>query len=100
MPVKIRLKRMGKKKRPFYRIVVVDSRKRRDGRVIAEIGYYNPMMEPAEVNIKEELALNYLKNGAIPTETARSLLRRKGILKKFHEWKVQLAKERKERKNK
>lgn len=85
MAVKLRLKRMGAKKRPFYRVVAADSRSTRDGRVIEEIGYYNPISEPAEVKIDEELALKWLANGAIPTDTVRGLFKHEGIMKKFHE---------------
>lgn len=85
MAVKIRLKRMGAKKVPFYRLVVADSRSPRDGRFIEEIGYYNPVSQPAQVKIDEEKALKWLKNGAQPSDTVRSLLSRAGIMKRFHE---------------
>lgn len=85
MAVKIRLKRMGAKKAPFYRVVVADSRSPRDGRFIEQIGYYNPLTEPAQVKIDEEKALKWLANGAQPSDTVRSLFRREGILKKVHE---------------
>ncbi len=85
MAVKLRLKRMGAKKRPFYRVVAADSRSPRDGKVIEEIGYYNPVMEPAEVKINEDLAMKWLKTGAQPTDTVRDLFKKQGILKKFHE---------------
>jgi small subunit ribosomal protein S16 len=81
MAVKIRLKRMGAKKRPFYRIVVADSRAPRDGKFIEEIGYYNPISEPVELKIDGEKALEWLGNGAQPSDTVRSLLKKKGILK-------------------
>ena len=81
MAVKIRLRRMGAKKAPFYRVVVVDSRYPRDGRFIEEIGYYNPMANPAEVNIDAEKAEKWLKNGAQPTETVKALLKKNGIEK-------------------
>ena len=84
MAVKIRLKRMGAKKKPFYRIVVADSRSRRDGRFIETIGTYNPLAEPAEIKIDEELALKWLQNGAKPSDTVRNLLSKQGILEKFH----------------
>lgn len=84
MAVKLRLKRMGTKKRPFYRIVAADSRSPRDGRFIEVVGTYNPITEPAEVKVNEELALKWLKNGAIPTDTVRDLLRKQGIMEKFH----------------
>ncbi|ACJ34125.1 MULTISPECIES: 30S ribosomal protein S16 [Anoxybacillus] len=84
MAVKIRLKRMGAKKSPFYRIVVADSRSPRDGRFIETIGTYNPLTEPAEIKINEELALKWLQNGAKPSDTVRNLLSKQGILEKFH----------------
>ncbi|WP_028398988.1 30S ribosomal protein S16 [Ectobacillus panaciterrae] len=84
MAVKIRLKRMGAKKSPFYRVVVADSRSPRDGRFIEEIGFYNPVAQPAEVKIDEELALKWLQNGAKPSDTVRNLFSKQGILEKFH----------------
>ena len=84
MAVKLRLKRMGAKKRPFYRIVAADSRSPRDGRFIDVVGTYNPITEPAEVKVNEELALKWLQNGAIPTDTVRDLLRKQGVMEKFH----------------
>ncbi len=81
MAVKIRLKRMGKKKKPFYRIVVADSRSPRDGRFIDEIGTYDPNIEPAEVKINEEGAKKWLGNGAKPTETVARLFKNAGISK-------------------
>ncbi len=84
MAVKIRLTRMGKKKQPFYRIVAVDSRVRRDGKYIEKIGYYNPLTEPAQIVIDEEKAFRWLQNGAIPTDTVRSLFSRKGLLLKWN----------------
>ena len=83
MAVKIRLKRMGAKKRPFYRVVIADSRSPRDGKTIDEIGYYNPI--DGEIKIKEEDALKWLRNGAQVTDTARDLLSKAGVMKKFHE---------------
>jgi small subunit ribosomal protein S16 len=80
MSVKIRLKRMGAKKSPFYRVVVADSRYPRDGRFIEEIGTYNPIKEPAEVSIDSELATKWLKNGAQPTDTVKSLLKKAGVI--------------------
>ena len=77
--VKIRLRRMGKKKSPFYRIVVADSRSPRDGRFIEEIGTYNPMTDPAQVNIDAEKAAEWIKKGAQPTDTVRALLKTCGI---------------------
>ena len=81
--VKIRLKRMGAKKTPFYRIVVSDSRDRRDGREIEVIGNYDPKTDPATVNIDEEKVLKWLNNGALPTDTVRSILSNQGIMAKF-----------------
>lgn len=75
---------MGKKKSPFYRIVVADSRTRRDGRYLDLIGYYNPMTEPPDVRIDADKALHWLMKGACPSETVRSLFRRHGILLRFH----------------
>ena len=85
MAVKIRLKRMGSKKAPFYRIVVADSRSPRDGRIIEKIGHYNPLTNPATLEVEEELALKWLSNGAQPSDTVRNLLSSIGIMKKFHE---------------
>jgi small subunit ribosomal protein S16 len=80
MAVKIRLKRMGAKKTPFYRVVVADSRYPRDGRFIEEIGTYNPLTDPAQVNIDGEKASKWIKNGAQPTDTVKSLLKKAGII--------------------
>jgi small subunit ribosomal protein S16 len=80
MAVKIRLKRMGAKKAPFYRLVVADARAPRDGRFIEEIGYYNPLTEPATVKIDADKAREWLANGAQPSDTVRNLLRKEGIL--------------------
>ncbi|HHV28684.1 30S ribosomal protein S16 [Acetivibrio mesophilus] len=80
MAVKIRLKRMGAKKAPFYRVVVADSRYPRDGRFIEEIGTYNPLTDPSEVNIDTEKAQKWLKNGAQPTDTVRALLKKVGAI--------------------
>lgn len=85
MAVKIRLKRMGAKKAPFYRVVVADSRSPRDGRFIDNIGTYNPLTTPAEINIDKEAAKKWLNNGAIPTDTVRNLFSKVGILKEFSE---------------
>lgn len=82
MSVKIRLKRFGAKKKPFYRIVVADSRSPRDGRFIDEIGYYNPVAEPAELKIDPEKAKKWLNVGAQPSDTVRSLLKKEGIVGK------------------
>ena len=79
--VKIRLKRIGAKKAPFYRVVVADSRYPRDGRFIEEIGYYNPMTEPADIKIDAEKAAKWLANGAQPTDTVRALLKKTEIIK-------------------
>lgn len=84
MAVKIRLKRMGSKQRPFYRVVVADSRSPRDGRFIEEIGTYNPISEPAEIKIDTEAATKWMKNGAQPTDTVRALFRKTGILESIH----------------
>ncbi len=78
--VKIRLKRMGAHKKPFYRIVVADSRSPRDGRFIEEIGYYDPMKTPADVKIDEEKAKKWLSTGAQPTDTVRSLFKKNGVI--------------------
>ena len=83
MSVKLRLKRMGTKKRPFYRIVATDSRNRRDGRFIEELGYYDPLTSPANVKIDEALIMKWMSNGAIPSENVEGLLRRTGTLKKW-----------------
>ncbi|SDY92072.1 MULTISPECIES: 30S ribosomal protein S16 [Tindallia] len=80
MAVKIRMKRMGANKKPFYRIVVADSRAPRDGRFIEEIGYYNPVSEPKQIKIDQEKAQKWMKNGAKPTETVRVLFKKNGIL--------------------
>lgn len=85
MAVKIRLRRMGAKKNPFYRVVVADSRYPRDGRFIEEIGTYNPLTDPADVKIDEEKAISWLKNGAQPTDTVRLLLKNTGIMDKFEQ---------------
>ncbi|MFZ2353067.1 30S ribosomal protein S16 [Paucilactobacillus nenjiangensis] len=88
MSVKIRLKRMGSKKRPFYRIVVADSRSPRDGRFIETVGTYNPLVEPAEVKLEKEDIMQWLNNGAQPSDTVRNLLSQAGIMKEFHESKM------------
>jgi small subunit ribosomal protein S16 len=85
MAVKLRLKRMGAKQRPYYRIVAADSRSPRDGRFLETVGTYNPIANPAEVKIDEEKAMYWLSNGAIPTETVRNILSKEGIMKKFAE---------------
>ena len=81
MEVKIRLRRMGAKKAPFYRIVVEDSRYPRDGRFIEEVGYYDPTKEPSVIKIDEEKAKTWLANGAQPTDTVKALLKIQGIVK-------------------
>ena len=78
--VKIRLRRMGAHKKPFYRIVVADSRAPRDGRFIEELGYYDPMKKPADVKIDEEKAKKWLETGAQPTDTVRSLFKKNGVM--------------------
>lgn len=80
MAVKIRLKRMGMKKMPFYRIVVADSRSPRDGRFIEEIGYYDPLKDPAEIKVDNDKAKHWLNNGAQPTDTVRGLLKKSGAI--------------------
>ena len=88
MAVKIRLKRMGSNKKPFYRIVVADSRSPRDGKFIEEIGYYNPVSQPKQVKINDEKAVKWLSNGAQPTDTVKSILSKEGILAKYAASKV------------
>lgn len=80
MAVKIRLRRMGAKKAPYYRVVVADSRFPRDGRFIEEIGFYNPLTDPSEVRIDAEKAKQWLKNGAQPTDTVKVLFKKAGII--------------------
>ncbi|TFJ94640.1 30S ribosomal protein S16 [Lentibacillus salicampi] len=87
MAVKIRMKRMGSKRNPFYRIVVADSRSPRDGRFIEQIGTYNPVVSPIEVKINEEKALDWMTKGAKPSDTVRNLFSKQGIMTKFHEQK-------------
>ena len=87
MAVKLRLMRMGAKKRPTYRIVATDSRRRRDGEYIELIGTYEPVND-SKVNIKEEVALKWLNEGAIPTDTVKNIFSKNGIMKKFAESKV------------
>jgi len=87
MSVKIRMKRMGSKRNPFYRIVVADSRSPRNGRQIEQIGTYNPVAKPVEVKIDEEKALNWMTKGAQPSDTVRNLFSTQGIMKKFHDQK-------------
>ncbi|MDO1605530.1 30S ribosomal protein S16 [Lactobacillus sp. YT155] len=87
MAVKIRMKRMGSKLKPFYRVVVADSRAPRDGRFIEEVGYYNPLKEN-ELKLNEEVIMDWLKKGAQPSDTVRNLLQKQGVMKKFHEYKM------------
>ena len=83
MAVKLRLKRMGSKQKPFYRVVAADSRFPRDGRFIETVGTYNPIAKPAEIKIDKEVAIKWLSNGAEPTDTVKTLLKNEGILKEF-----------------
>ncbi|MFT9030799.1 30S ribosomal protein S16 [Leuconostoc pseudomesenteroides] len=85
MAVKIRLKRMGAKKRPFYRVVIADSRSPRDGRFIETVGTYNPIAQPAEIKLDEDKILSWLGNGAQPSDTVRNLLSNAGILAKYND---------------
>lgn len=87
MAVKIRMRRMGSKKRPFYRIVVADSRSPRDGRFIQEIGHYNPLRKE-QFKLDEAAALDWLQKGAQPSDTVGNLLSKKGVMQKFHEAKL------------
>ena len=80
MAVKMRLTRIGKKKNTFYRVVIADARAPRDGRFVEEIGYYNPLTEPAEIKIDADKAKQWLKNGAQPTDTVKALLKKSGIV--------------------
>jgi len=80
MAVKMRLTRIGKKKTPFYRVVIADARAPRDGRFVEEIGYYNPLTEPAEIKIDAEKAKQWIANGAQPTDTVKALLKKSGIV--------------------
>ena len=86
--VKLRLKRMGKKGHPFYRIVAADSRSPRDGRIIEQVGTYNPLNDEAQVSLEEEKVMKWLQNGAQPSDTVRSILSKQGLMKKFHESKL------------
>jgi len=88
MTVKIRLKRTGMKKAPSYRVVVADSRSPRDGRIIENLGWYNPMVEPSIINIDEEKTLGWLKNGAQPSDSVAQLLKRTGLLARFEQSKA------------
>ncbi|NLL70162.1 MAG: 30S ribosomal protein S16 [Epulopiscium sp.] len=80
MAVKMRLKRMGAKKAPFYRIIVADSRAPRDGKFIEELGYYDPTKDPVELKVNEDLAKKWIQNGAQPSDTVRALLKKAGVL--------------------
>ena len=88
MAVKLRLTRMGKTKQPTYRVVAIDSRTKRDGEYIELIGTYNPLTKPATVKLNEEVALKWLGNGAIPSDTVKNLFKEAGIMKKFADSKV------------
>jgi small subunit ribosomal protein S16 len=85
MAVKIRLKRMGTHKKPYYRLVVADSRSPRDGRFIEMVGIYDPLKKPAEIKVDQTKALDWLKKGAVPSDTVRTLLSKVGIMKQFAE---------------
>ncbi len=89
MAVKIRLKRMGSKKRPFYRIVVADSRNPVSGGIIEPIGTYNPLTEPKQVELNDELALQWMHNGAQPSDTVRKLFSDRGLMEKYHNEKIE-----------
>ena len=86
--VKLRLKRMGKKGNPFYRIVAADSRSPRDGRIIEQVGTYNPLVKENQVTLDTEKVMKWLNNGAKPSDTVRSILSKKGLMKEFHESKM------------
>ena len=88
MTVKIRLKRTGMKKAPSYRVVVADSRSPRDGRIIENLGWYNPLVDPSVIKINEEKTLGWLKNGAQPTDSVAQLLKRTGVLARFEQSKA------------
>ncbi len=85
MAVKIRMRRMGSKKRPFYRFVVADSRSPRDGRFIEEIGYYNPISDPVDIMIKDDRAVKWLNDGAQPTDTVKALFKKHGVYDKLNQ---------------
>ena len=91
MTVKIRLKRTGMKKIPSYRIVVADSHMPRDGRIIENLGWYNPLVEPSAIHVDEEKVLRWLKNGAQPTESVEMLLKRVGVMSRFEQMKAAAA---------
>lgn len=79
------MRRMGSKRKPFYRVVVADSRMPRDGRFIEEVGYYNPLTNPAEVKLEEDRVFEWLEKGAQPSDTVRSLLSKAGLMKRYHD---------------
>ncbi len=85
--VRLRLKKMGAKKRPFYRIVAIDQKAKRDGRAIEELGYYDVIKQPAEIKLDKEKALEWLKKGAQPTDTVKNILSKEGVMKDFHDYK-------------
>ncbi len=85
MSVKIRMRRMGSKRKPFYRIVVADSRMPRDGRFIEEVVYYNPLTNPDEVKLEEDKIFEWLEKGAQPSDTVRSLLSKAGLMTRYHD---------------
>jgi len=85
MSVKIRMRRMGSKRKPFYRIVVADSRMPRDGRFIEEVGYYNTLTNPDEVKLEEDKIFEWLEKGAQPSDTVRSLLSKAGLMTRYHD---------------
>lgn len=85
MSVKIRMRRMGSKRKPFYRIVVADSRMPRDGRFIEKVGYYNPLTNPDEVKLEEDKIFEWLEKGAQPSDTVRSLLSKAGLMTRYHD---------------
>lgn len=89
MALRMRLRRMGAKNNPFYRVVVADARSPRDGRFVDEVGYYNPTTDPATIKIDEEKALEWLRKGALPTDTVRVLLKRAGVLDRLQQQKEQ-----------
>jgi len=86
--VKLRLKRMGKKGNPFYRIVAADSRSPRDGRIIEQVGTYNPLVKENQVTLDTEKVMKWLNNGAKPSDTVRSIISKEGLMKEFHESKM------------
>lgn len=92
MAVKLRLKRMGSKQKPFYRIVAADSRSPRDGKFLESIGTYDPIKGSEVVTVNEERTLYWMSNGAIPTDTVRTILSKQGIMKKFADSKVKVGK--------